>query len=123
MTKRRRPGFVMRFRAIVCALWYGVLPWWLYERECHYSDMGYCAHLRLNLDYALKWMQGKQTYSDVRFERTVNRRGNNAGISNAIREMMGMADRIAESLSRQRDRKDHASRVRETLNRFLTPPA
>ena len=63
----------MKLRAIGFALWHGLLPWWLYERECHYPEMSYIAHLGLNLRYALRWATGRATWGDLRFEVRVNR--------------------------------------------------
>lgn len=62
----------MRIRAIICALWYGVLPWQLYERECHYRGMTYGEHLLLNLRLAVTWATWSETEDDREFERTVN---------------------------------------------------
>jgi hypothetical protein len=62
----------MRFRAMVCALWYGVLPWWLYERRCHYPGMTYGQHLCLNLRYANAWATWRESASDYLFELEVN---------------------------------------------------
>lgn len=61
----------MRLHAIARALWFGVLPWWLYENEPHY-DCGYWPHLALNLGYALRWASRRETEADRRFEREVN---------------------------------------------------
>jgi len=62
----------MRARAIACALWYGILPWWMYEDRCHYPGMTYLQHLRLNLRYAWTWISGRETTDDVAFELSTN---------------------------------------------------
>lgn len=62
----------MRTRAVACALWFGLLPWWLYERRCHYLGMTYGAHLWLNLRYGLAWATWRETAGDVLFEWDVN---------------------------------------------------
>lgn len=64
-----------RYRAVFCCLWFGVLPWWVYEAKPHY-DCGYWAHLWLNLRYAWVWITGMETPEDDEFERTVNARPN-----------------------------------------------
>jgi hypothetical protein len=72
---RLRPGGALRARAIWFALKYGVLPWWLYESECHYEAegaSGYLAHLRVNLGLVLRWVTFTESADDVAFEREVN---------------------------------------------------
>lgn len=58
----------MRAKAVFFALKYGLLPWRLYEDECHYEPMGYFAHLALNLALALRWATWSETADDRRFE-------------------------------------------------------
>lgn len=65
----------MRFMAILCALWFGVMPWWVYERSPHYG-CGYWAHLRLNLGLAWRWGWRRETEEDREFEQTTNARPN-----------------------------------------------
>jgi hypothetical protein len=72
-----RPGTALRARAIWFALKYGVLPWWLYESECHYEAegaSGYIPHLRVNLCLAWRWATFSESADDVAFERGVNDR-------------------------------------------------
>lgn len=43
-----------RFRAVFNCLYFGILPYWLYEKRCHYKggkDVGetYFEHLKMNL--------------------------------------------------------------------------
>jgi hypothetical protein len=64
----------MRARAIACALFYGLAPWRLYERACHYSPMSYRAHLAMNLGYAWIWLTGRESAEDRAFELEVNAR-------------------------------------------------
>ncbi len=64
----------MRLRAITAALWYGVLPWQVYEAECHYEPMGYWRHLLLNLRVVGTWMLRLETDEDRLFEQTLNPR-------------------------------------------------
>lgn len=61
-----------RLRAIACALRFGLLPWRLYERECHYEGMSYLAHLGMNLAVAWRWLTGRETNADRNFELDVN---------------------------------------------------
>jgi hypothetical protein len=62
----------MRTRAIICCLWYGLLPWWCYEQQCHYAGESYGAHLLRNLCCAWRWLRGRQWFGDIRFEIEVN---------------------------------------------------
>lgn len=62
----------VRWKAIGCALWYGILPSRLYERENHYAPMSYWSHLRMNLVYAAKWLTGREDDGDCAFELEVN---------------------------------------------------
>lgn len=65
----------LRARAVWLALKYGVLPWWMYEAECHYpaeGASGYLAHLRLNLGLARRWATFTESAADAEFEREVN---------------------------------------------------
>lgn len=64
-----------RPRAIFCSLWFGLMPWWVYEGRPHY-DCGYLAHLRLNLRYAWTWATWRETLEEEAFERRVNARPN-----------------------------------------------
>lgn len=73
---RGKNAAFLRRRAIYCALKYGLLPSWTYERERHY-DGSYWAHLRLNVAYAWRWLMWRQTVADCRFERKTNWRGAN----------------------------------------------
>lgn len=59
-------------KAILCALWYGILPWCLYERECHYEGWTYRQHLCHNLRYAWGWLTYDITPNYIRHELTIN---------------------------------------------------
>lgn len=62
----------MRFRAIGCAIFYGVVPSWLYEDTPHYAPWGYWRHLWENVAYGLRWLTFRETGEDGRFEAEVN---------------------------------------------------
>jgi hypothetical protein len=62
----------MRLRAIGCALFYGVAPWWLYEDQPHYERWSYWRHLGINLCVATRWLTGRESAEDRRFEAEVN---------------------------------------------------
>lgn len=61
----------MRIKAIWNCLKYGLLPWWVYEKEKHY-DSSYWQHLWINLTYAWRWLLWKETCSDIQFEKEIN---------------------------------------------------
>jgi hypothetical protein len=61
----------MRAKAIGAALFYGILPSRLYERNRHYAG-SYLAHLWLNLQIAGRWATWGERHSDVRFHLEVN---------------------------------------------------
>ena len=47
LTKRQRA------KAIFNCLWFGILPSWVYEKECHYKySQTYYKHLKYNLNLA-----------------------------------------------------------------------
>lgn len=62
----------MRLRAISCAAFYGLAPYWLYEDEPHYAPWSYWRHLRENLAYGIRWLLFVETDEDRAFERDVN---------------------------------------------------
>lgn len=62
----------MRLRAIRCAVFYGLAPYWLYEDEPHYAPWTYWRHLRENVAYATRWLLFVETDEDRKFEREVN---------------------------------------------------
>lgn len=62
----------MRFRAIVCAIFYGITPFWFYEDEPHYAPISYFSHLSMNIVYGLRWLTFHEGPEDRQFEREVN---------------------------------------------------
>lgn len=62
-----------RIRATGCALYFGIVPYWVYEAQCHYAPMSYLEHLSLNIGYAWRWLTFRESPGDVEFERTENR--------------------------------------------------
>lgn len=62
----------MRLRAVACAIFYGLAPYWLYEDAPHYAPMGYLAHLAMNIGLASRWFTFRETDEDRQFEREVN---------------------------------------------------
>ena len=63
---------MVRIRAIWYCLFFGLLPWWVYEKECHYKGMTYRRHRWLNLALAARWVRNEQTPEDIEFEREAN---------------------------------------------------
>lgn len=61
----------VRVKAIVCALYYGILPWWMYENKKHFEG-SYLHHLFINIGYAAMWLFFMETEDDRRFEKLVN---------------------------------------------------
>ena len=66
--QRALPTAWVRARALAAAVFYALVPWPLYERECHHAPQSYGGHLVLNIRYAVRWALGRQSYGDVRFE-------------------------------------------------------
>lgn len=61
----------MRMRAIFCALYFGILPYWCYEKTRHYQ-CSYWQHLMINLKYAWRWLSFTETAKDIEFEKRTN---------------------------------------------------
>jgi hypothetical protein len=81
----RKPTIPLRLRAraIFCRLYFGFLPWWVYERASHYGPredgnpgMTWWEHLRLNVRRARPWAFGWPNEHEVDFEMRVNARPN-----------------------------------------------
>lgn len=75
MPRRAFTGFdppplppVARGKQIRDALWYGLRPSWMYEREPHY-DCGYLRHAAMNVALAWRWATRRETAADVEFAR------------------------------------------------------
>jgi hypothetical protein len=58
---------VTRLREVGKGLFYGLAPWWLYERECHYAGWSYREHLAENLRLAWRWATWRETKGDREF--------------------------------------------------------
>lgn len=59
---------MIRFRAIVKALFYAIVPWWAYERTCHHAGWTYRQHAAENLHLAWRWCTRRETQDDRAFE-------------------------------------------------------
>ena len=46
-------NFRQRVYAIFKALYFGFLPWWFYEKECHYARDGEGMGIRSHLDHLI----------------------------------------------------------------------
>jgi hypothetical protein len=57
-----------RSREIFKALFFGIAPSRIYERERHY-DCSYWAHMMANLALAWRWLRHRETADDVEFAR------------------------------------------------------
>jgi len=55
-----------RLRLVAEALWYGLLPWRVYERECHYA-CSYWRHAAVNVALAWRWATWTETAEDRAF--------------------------------------------------------
>jgi hypothetical protein len=63
---------MVRLKAILNCLRFGVLPWWAYEKKRHY-DCSYFEHLLINIRYAWRWVTYQDDESDRDFESEVNK--------------------------------------------------
>lgn len=61
-----------RIRALVAAAWFGIMPWQIYESSCHFPEMTYWQHLKLNAETVLMLLLFKETEEDIAFERNTN---------------------------------------------------
>ena len=64
----------LRIRAIFCCLYFGTMPWRVYEKECHYEGVSYLSHLWMNLETAWHWvwLTDEITQEYIDFEKEVN---------------------------------------------------
>lgn len=64
----------LRLRAIFCCLYFGIMYWRVYERECHYAPGNYWGHLLLNVGHAWTWIAhpDRIEQEDIDFEKEVN---------------------------------------------------
>ena len=64
--------FNMRLKAMWCCMWFGTMPWRIYEKKKHYRR-GYWKHLKLNWGTVWMWLTHKKvTRSFVDFEKETN---------------------------------------------------
>lgn len=70
--KKEIPTLDTRARAIFCCIWFGTMPWQVYELEKHY-EYDYYSHLKLNWFSAWNWMTSQNIDTDeLKFEQEVN---------------------------------------------------
>lgn len=63
---------MVRLKAILNCLYFGLLPWWMYEKKRHY-DCSYVYHLVINIQHAWRWATFHEDESDKEFESEVNK--------------------------------------------------
>jgi len=62
----------MRLKGIWCCIWFGTMPWRLYEKEKHYRR-GYWKHLKLNWGTVWMWLTQRNVGKNfVEFENQIN---------------------------------------------------
>jgi hypothetical protein len=62
----------MRVKAMWCCIWFGTMPYRVYEKTCHYRR-GYLGHLKLNWGTVWMWVtSGQVRKSFVDFENETN---------------------------------------------------
>lgn len=66
---------MVRIRAILNCFFFGIMPWWVYEKNRHYQ-CSYLQHLCINIQYAWRWITYREDESDRDFEAEVNKNGN-----------------------------------------------
>jgi hypothetical protein len=69
---------MIRIRAILKALYFGLMPYWVYEKVRHY-ECSYFRHLVINIRYAFRWVTYSEDESDRQFELKTNNNGKEAG--------------------------------------------
>ena len=70
--KKEIPTLDTRTRAIFCCIWFGTMPWQLYESEKHY-EYDYYSHLKLNWGSAWMWLTSRKIdKEELEFEHEVN---------------------------------------------------
>ena len=71
-SKKTVPTINTRIRAIFCCIWFGIVPWQLYESEKHY-EYDYFTHLKLNWGMVFFWItKWKIDEEELKFEKEVN---------------------------------------------------
>lgn len=69
---KKVPSLEIRARAIFCCIWFGTLPWRLYETKKHYRR-SYSLHLKLNWGSAYAWLTNYEVVKEeIEFEQEVN---------------------------------------------------
>ncbi len=61
-------NLTLKLKAICSCVWFGIMPYWVYENECHYDN--YLSHLVFNLKYMFKWILNDIDESDIKFMST-----------------------------------------------------
>ena len=70
--KKEIPSLDTRARAIFCCIWFGTMPWQLYEHKKHY-EYDYWSHLKLNWKMVLVWLTSLKIDADeIEFEQEAN---------------------------------------------------
>ena len=70
--KKEIPTLDTRARAIFCCIWFGTMPWQLYEHEKHYEH-NYWSHVKLNWSMIWTWFTHiKINAEELAFEQKVN---------------------------------------------------
>ena len=70
--KKEIPKLDTRARAIFCCIWFGTMPWRLYEKKKHYRR-SYLLHLKLNWEMVWVWLTSWKVDADeIEFEQEVN---------------------------------------------------
>ncbi len=66
---------LLRMKAIFDCLWFGLLPYWVYEEEPHYGRgiKNYLNHAALNYTLAKAWIKGKEDEEDRELAAKVTR--------------------------------------------------
>lgn len=54
---------MLRLKALFDCLWFGLLPYWVYESKCHYEGTSYFEHMMINVRVARKWLTFSETES------------------------------------------------------------
>ena len=70
--KKEIPKLDTRARAIFCCIWFGTMPWQLYESKKHY-EYDYWSHLKLNWRMVWVWLTSRKLdVEELKFEQDVN---------------------------------------------------
>jgi hypothetical protein len=70
--KKEIPTLDIRIRAIFCCIWFGTIPWQIYESKKHYQ-YNYWSHLKLNWGMVWVWLTNWELdIEEIDFEQEVN---------------------------------------------------